>query len=113
MDETPKIQSLQIRESQLEKEIAELAARAVPRPTPSQYLRLREDVVRFGNAFGSQARLLGLVKQLEVSRLEILGTGLFFHKQLCNVQAKTQALMCNLPLQVASHHGPNSCEALL
>ena len=66
-DEGPRILQLQAEVSEGEAAAGELTSRIVPRPTPSQYLALRQELAQFTAGLGSPQRVKTLVIGLKVS----------------------------------------------
>ncbi|KAL4440107.1 hypothetical protein ABPG75_003108 [Micractinium tetrahymenae] len=66
-DEGRAIAELEARAAELAQQAERLERRSTPRPTPPQYLTLRDDVERFVSSFGAVPRLLEIISQLSSS----------------------------------------------
>lgn len=65
-DESSRIARVKLVLEQHCSKAAALEAKSVPRPIPSQYLALCEEVTRFTSAIGSVNRIMALMRRLQV-----------------------------------------------
>lgn len=68
-DEGPRLHELLTQMAEADRLAEELLAEIVPRPSPSQYPALRQEVARFTGSLASVSRVRALMDSLEVGRL--------------------------------------------